>query len=92
MKPTSPKSPNLNGRYSQQEASGADDPLDTLAAARAQLKSVSDETEDTGQFDVSKAGAKASGIPKWAMGLFAVLIGVGVAAAGIAYGLHLLWK
>lgn len=85
------KSRNMNGG-SVLPPSPADDPLDRLDSVRERLKSASDDTEDTGQFDVSKAGAKASGIPRWAMGLFAVLVGVGVAAAGTAWALHLFWK
>jgi hypothetical protein len=66
--------------------SPADDPLDRLAAVRAQLKSVTEADEDTGQFDVTKQGVSAKGMPKWAMGLFGVLLAVAlvVAAAGWA--------
>jgi hypothetical protein len=50
--------------------SPADDPLDKLARAREELKSVTDDEPDTGQFDVSKEGVKAKGIPNWAMSVF----------------------
>lgn len=64
--------------------SPGDDPLDRLARVRKELKSVTDEVEDTGQFEVSKAGVKAGGIPHWAMGLIAV--GVALALVVVALG------
>jgi len=90
MKPTSPKSPVSNGRYAQQAPSPADDPLDRLARARGELQSVTDDPEDTGQFDVSKSGLQAKGIPKWAMGVIAGGIAAAIVLVALAYAAHLL--
>lgn len=68
--------------------SPADDPLDRLHNARQKLKSFTDEPEDTGQFDVSKSGLQARGIPSWAMGLFAGAVALGLLVLAVAWALH----
>lgn len=71
--------------------SPADDPLDRLSRATAELKDApGSEAEDTGRFDVSRTSIRAQGIPRWSMGLFAVLVGLGVAVAGAAWAIHML--
>ncbi len=68
--------------------SPADDPLDRLDSYRNELKSVSDDPEDTGQFHVSKAGVTAQGIPRWAMGLFAGIVALAVLVIAVALASH----
>lgn len=70
--------------------SPADDPLDRLARVRQQLKSVTDEEEDTGEFDVSKAGIRGKGVPRWAMGAVGVGVSLALVVVAIAYALKLL--
>mgnify|MGYP001018506913 CR=1 FL=1 len=69
--------------------SPADDPLDRLSRARDELKSVTDDVEDTGQFDVSKSGLQAKGIPKGAMGIIAVAVAIAIVLLAAAYAIHL---
>jgi hypothetical protein len=72
----------MNGNSKQ--ASGGDDPLDRLDARRQQLHSITDEEEDTGQFDVSKEGLSAKGIPKWAMAALPIALVIAALAWAIA--------
>ncbi len=67
--------------------SPADDPLDRLARARAELRSVTEDDEDTGQFDVSRAGLKASGVPRWAMGVVGAAVALALLAVAIAWAI-----
>lgn len=61
------------------------DPLDTLEEAHHELKSIPDEEEeDTGQFDVSKEGLRAKGIPKWAMAALPLALVIAALAWAIA--------
>ncbi len=90
MKPLKTQSPATNGAYRGLEApSPTDDPLDALARVRDELKSVSDEEEDTGQFHVSRTSVRAQGLPKWSMGLFGGAIALGLLAVAIAWAWHL---
>lgn len=67
-KPWPPKSRHMNGGYPVAPA----DPIDRMEAARTELKSYTDDDpEYTGQFDVSKEGARVKG-PPW------LILGVGV--------------
>lgn len=66
------------------------DPLDRLANVRSKLKSVSDEVEDTGQFELSKAGVKTTGVPRWAMGIFGVVVALALLVLALAYALKAL--
>lgn len=78
----------MNGAYSDSGArSPTDDPLDGLARARSELKSVSDDEEDTGQFDVSKAGISGKGMPRWAMGLFGAAVALALLVVAIGWAI-----
>ncbi len=67
-----------------------DDPLDRLAAARAELRSVSDDdAEDTGQFHISRSSVRAEGLPKWSIGLVGAAVAVALLVLAIAWAWHL---
>lgn len=74
--------------------SPADDPLDVLArnnrALGRGLKEYTSEVEDTGNFDVSKAGLKVSGVPRWATGIFGVVVALALLAVAVAYAVKML--
>lgn len=80
----------LRSMQSNSPPSPSDDPLDGLARVRAELKSVTEDEEDTGQFDVSKAGASAKGIPRWAMGLFGAASALALLAVAVAWAVKML--
>lgn len=70
---------------SESPPSPADDPLERLDRVRDQLRSVSEDEEDTGQFDVSRAGVSAKGLPRWSMGLFGVLLALALVVLAIGW-------
>lgn len=84
MTPSPNRSPATNGASGQSLTSSppspADDPLDRLALARAELKSVSGDDEDTGVVNVSTSGFSAKGIPSWALGGAIVILALAAAA------------
>lgn len=67
--------------------SPADDPLDTLDRAREELRSVSEDDEDTGEFQISRAGLNSKGIPRWAMGVFGSAVALALLAVAIAWAI-----
>ena len=67
--------------------SPSEDPLERLARVRAELKSVTEDEEDTGRIDVSKTGVKASGLPRWAIGWFGVLLSLALLVAAIGWAI-----
>ncbi len=72
------------------DLSPSDDPLDRLAKARAELKSVSEEEdEDTGQFHISRSSVRAEGLPKWSIGLVGAAVAVALLVLAIAWAWHL---
>lgn len=64
----------------------SNDPLDSLEEVVGGLASVpdTDEEEDTGQFDVSKEGLRAKGIPKWAMAALPLALVIAALAWAVA--------
>lgn len=64
-----------------------EDPLDRLESVRDRLRSVTEEDEETGRFEVSKAGVTASGLPKWAMGLFGVVLALALLVAAVGWAI-----
>lgn len=64
-----------------------DDPLDRLARARAELKSVVETEEDTGHIHVTKTGITAGGLPKWAIGWFGIVLALALLVAAIGWAI-----
>jgi hypothetical protein len=83
--------PSTNGKSpGSGEPSPSDSPLHRLARARQELKSVSDEDEETGRFEVSREGLKGHGVPRWAMGIIGAGVSLALLAVAIAYAIKML--
>ena len=83
--------PNTNGKsHGSDVPSPSDSPLHRLARARQELKSVADEDEDTGRFEVSRDGVKGHGVPRWAMGIVGAGVSLALLALAIAYAIKML--